>query len=89
MKPAAIRSLADLVTPVNFKRILRLRVEMVDGAQNSFNHSLAIALTLIARDWVKVDGPVYAELSTRILSKVPVPLKGLTNKNKTFFAPVR
>ena len=83
MKPAAIRSLADLVTPVNFKRILRLRVEMVDGAQNSFNHSLAIALTLIARDWVKVDGPVYAELK-RILSKVPVPLKGLTNKNKRF-----
>jgi hypothetical protein len=32
MKPAAIRSLADLVTPVNFKRILRRRVEMVDGA---------------------------------------------------------
>jgi integrase len=83
MKPAAIRSLADLVTPVNFKKILRRRVEMVDGAQNSFNHSLAIALTLIARDWVKVDGPVHAELK-RILSKLPVPLKGMTDKNKRF-----
>ena len=83
MKPAAIRSLADLVTPVNFKRILRRRVEMVDGAQNSFNQSLAIALTLIAREWVKVDGAVQAELK-RLLSKVPVPLKGLTDKNKRF-----
>ena len=83
MKPAAIRSLADLVTPVNFKRILRRRVEMVDGAQNSFNQSLAIALTLIAREWVKVDGAAQAELK-RLLSKVPVPLKGLTDKNKRF-----
>ena len=83
IKPAAIRSLADLVTPGNFKRILRRRVEMVDGAQNSFNHSLGIALTLIAREWVKVDGAVQAELK-RLLSKVPVPLKGLTDKNKRF-----
>ena len=83
IKPAAICSLADLVTPVNFKRILRRRVEMVDGAQNSFNHSLGIALTLIAREWVKVDGAVQAELK-RLLSKVPVPLKGLTDKNKRF-----
>ena len=56
---------------------------MVDGAQNSFNHSLGIALTLIAREWVKVDGAVQAELK-RLLSKVPVPLKGLTDKNKRF-----
>jgi integrase len=56
---------------------------MVDGAQNSFNHSLGIELTLIARDWVKVDGAVQAELK-RLLSKVPVPLKGLTDKNKRF-----
>jgi integrase len=83
MKPAAIRSLADLVTQVNFKRILRHRVEMVDGVPNSFNQSLAIALTLIAREWVKVDAATQAELK-RVLSKVPVPLKGLTDKNKRF-----
>src|SRR5215471_14569296 len=62
VKPTAISSLADLVTPGNFKRILQRRLEMVDGAQNSFNHSLARDLTLIARDWVKVDGAVQAEL---------------------------
>jgi integrase len=83
MKPAAIRSIADLVTLVNFKRILRRRVEMVYGVQNSFNHSLAIALTVIAREWVKVDAAAQAELK-RVLSKVPVPLKGLTAKNKRF-----
>src|SRR5262249_27942238 len=83
VKPTAISSLADLVTPGNFKRILQRRLEMVDGAQNSFNHSLARDLTLIARDWVKVDGAVQAELK-RLLSKVPVPLKGLTDKNKRF-----
>jgi integrase len=83
MKPAAIRSLADLVTPANFKRIMRRRVEMVDGARNSFNQSLAITLALIAREWVKVDTAAQAELK-RVLSKVPVPLKGLTDKNKSF-----
>jgi integrase len=83
VKATAIRSLADLVTPVNFKKIMRRRVEMVDGAQNSFNQSLAIALTLIAREWVEVDGATQAELK-RLLSKVPAPLKGLTDKNKRF-----
>jgi integrase len=83
MKPAAIRSLADLVTPVNFKRILRRRVAIVNGAQNSFNQSLAIALSQIAREWVKVDDAAQAELKG-LLSKVPVPLKGLTDKNKRF-----
>jgi integrase len=83
IKPATINSLADLVTPDNFKRILRRRVEMVDGAPNSFNQSLGIALVLIAREWVKVDGAVQAELK-RLLSKVPAPPQGLTDKNKGF-----
>jgi integrase len=83
LKPAAIRSIADLVRPVNFKRILRRRVEMVDGAQNSFNQSLAIALTVIARIWVKIDVAAQAELR-RVLGNMPVPLKGLTDKNKRF-----
>jgi integrase len=83
VKRTAIGSLADLVTPVNFKSILQRRLEMVDGAQNSFNHELGMTLTLIAREWVKVDGAVQAELK-RLLSKVPVPLNGLTDKNKRF-----
>jgi hypothetical protein len=54
---------------------------MVDGAQNSFNCDLGATLTLIAREWAKVNGAVQAELK-RLLSKVPVPLKGMTEKNK-------
>ena len=83
MKPAAIRSLADLVTPVNFKRICGFVSRWSMARKIRSITASRIALTLIARDWVKVDGPVYAELK-RILSKVPVPLKGLTNKNKRF-----
>jgi hypothetical protein len=56
---------------------------VVDGRKNSFNQSLAIALTMISRDWVQVDSAAQAELK-RLLSKVPAPLKGLTDKNKRF-----
>ena len=63
VKPTAIKSLADLVSPENFKRILRRRHEMVGGRENVFNHDLARALVQIARQWVKVDADVLAELN--------------------------
>ena len=81
VKPTAIKSLADLVSPENFKRILRRRHEMVGGRENVFNHDLARALVQIARQWVKVDAGVLAEL-TRLAGKVPMPMSGLTDKNK-------
>ena len=81
VKPAAIKSLADLVSPENFKRILRRRHEAVGGRQNVFNHDLAWALVQIARRWVKVDDGVLAEL-TRLAGKVQMPMSGLTDKNK-------
>ena len=81
IKPAAIKSLADLVSPENFKRILRRRHEVVGGRENVFNHDLARALVQIARRWVKVDDGVLAEL-TRLAGKVPMPMSGLTDKNK-------
>ena len=49
--------------------------------ENVFNHDLAIALVQIARQWVKVDAEALAEL-TRLAGKVPMPLSGLTDKNK-------
>ena len=81
VKPTAIRSLADLVSPENFKRILRRRHEMVGGGENVFNHDLARALVQIARRWVKVDAGTLAEL-TQLAGKVPMPVSGLTDKNK-------
>jgi integrase len=81
VKPAAIKSLADLVPPENFKRILRRRHETVGGRENIFNHDLAQALVQIARQWAKVGTGVLAEL-TRLAGKVPMPVSGLTDKNK-------
>jgi integrase len=81
IKPSAIGSLADLVMPDHFKRILRRRLESVSGAENTFNHDLGRALIQIAYEWVKVDAQVFAELK-RLISKMPVPVMALTDKNK-------
>jgi integrase len=81
VEPSAIRSLADLVSPDNFKRILRRRLDGVSGAENTFNRDLGQALIQIAHEWVKVDGQVFAELK-RLLGKMPAPVPGLTDKNK-------
>ena len=80
--PAAdIASLADLVSPENFKRILLHRYEMSAGAENVFNKDLARSLIEIAYQWVKVDEPTAAELR-RLAGKLPAPAPGLTRKNK-------
>jgi integrase len=81
--PTRIRSLSDLVTPANFKSILRRRLERVDGQENTFNYVLGYVLFQIAREWVKVEPPVLAQLK-RLASKMPAPMMGLTDKNKRF-----
>jgi integrase len=83
IKSSTILSLGDLVTPVNFKRILQRRLEMAGSEENSFNKGLSITLVLVAREWVKVEGAVLAELK-RLASKLPGPMMGLTRKNKAF-----
>jgi integrase len=81
VKPSAIRSLADLVTPDHIKRILRRRLESVGGGENTFNVGLGYALLQIAHEWVKVDAQIFAELK-RLVGKMPEPVIGLTDKNK-------
>ena len=49
VEPNAITSLADLVSPENFKRILRRRHETVAGRENAFNRDIARCLVQIAR----------------------------------------
>jgi integrase len=83
VKPASIGSLADLVTANNVKSVLRRRFENVGGEENTFNYTLASVLVQIAREWVKVDPPVLAELK-RLVGKLPAPAPGLTHKNKRF-----
>jgi integrase len=77
----AITSLADLVSPENFKRILRRRHETIGGRENAFNHDLAGTLVDLAVRWVKIDAAAHAELK-RLAGKVPMPISGLTTKNK-------
>jgi integrase len=83
MEPAAIRSLADLVTIHAVKSILRQRLGGVAGGENSFNRDLGGVLVQIAYEWVKAEPAVLAELK-RVVGKLPVPAAGLTNKNKRF-----
>jgi integrase len=81
IKPSTIRSIADLVTPDHFKRILRQRVDNVGGADNAFNRGLGHALVQIAHEWVHVDEQHFAQLK-RLFSRMPEPVIGLTDKNK-------
>jgi integrase len=83
VKPSAVRTLADLVSPDCFKRILRRRLAGVGGKENIFNHHVGRALVQIALEWVKIDAPTLAELR-RLVSKMPLPGMGLTDKNKQF-----
>jgi integrase len=80
---ATILSLADLTSPNNFKSILRWRLNSVDAEPNTFNYNLGKALVQIAFEWMKVDALEFAEIK-RLLGKLPVPLMGLTDKNKRF-----
>jgi integrase len=79
----SIHSLADLVTPANFKSILCRRLERVGEQENTFNHLLGCVLFQIAGEWVKVEPPVLAQLK-RLVSRMPAPIMGLTDKNKRF-----
>ena len=81
IEPSTITSLSDIIAPDNFKRILRQRLQSIGGRENAFNRDLAEALVQIAREWVKVDAGTLAELK-RLTSKLPMPVSGLTAKNK-------
>jgi integrase len=81
IKPSAIGSIADLVSPDHFKRIMRRRLESANNAENTFNLGLGRALIQIAHEWVKVDPQVAAELK-RIIGKMPAPVITLRDKNK-------
>ena len=79
--PEQITSLAVLVTPENFKLILRRRFEQAGEKPNAFNDGLAKALLAIAREWVKPSPEVLLELKN-LSSSLPTLQPGLTEKNK-------
>jgi len=79
--PGQLTSLADLVSPRNFKAILTHRYENKNGVANSFNIFLARALIRIAREWVKLAAAQLAELN-RSAARLPKLATGLTTKNR-------
>jgi integrase len=81
VKVESIRSLADLVTPKNFKAILRQRYEGAGGDENIFNNDLAATLMRIAREWVKLDTVSLVELR-RLAARLPRGPRDLTKKNR-------
>ncbi len=83
VEPTAIRTLADLVSVANFKKVAQQRLKMADGQDNSFNRGLATTLVQIAREWVTTDSGMLIELK-RLASKLPMPRADLTAKNKRF-----
>lgn len=83
VEPTALRTLADLVSAANFKRVAQHRLRMADGQENSFNRGVATTLIQIAREWVKTDNATLIELK-RLASKLPMPRADLTAKNKRF-----
>jgi hypothetical protein len=83
VQPSAILSLADLVSTDNVKAILRRRLEAVGGKENTFNNAVGKTLIQMAHERVKVEDPHLAELK-RLVGRLPVPLAGLTTKNKHF-----
>jgi integrase len=83
VEPTAIRTLADLVSAANFKRVAERRLKMAAGRENSFNRGVATTLVQIAREWVKTDDATLSELR-RLASKLPMPRADLTVKNKRF-----
>lgn len=79
--PESLLSLGALVELDAFKALVRERHKVVGSQPSAFNCDLAEALVQVAREWVKVDDKQLAELK-RITSKIPMPLAGLTAKNK-------
>jgi len=81
-KPDQIESLADLVTIKNLKNILRQRLADAGGQHKSFDHYLARFLVRIAKEWVKVDAGVLAELKKAATVLAAPDRYDLTPKNK-------
>jgi integrase len=76
-----LTSLAELVSPRNFKAILTHRYEGKNGLANTFNIYPARALIRIAREWVKLGATELAEFN-RLAGRLPNLTTGLTAKNR-------
>ena len=76
-----ISSIADLVTPEAHEKILRFFLDRHEGKTSPQVAQLAGLLRDLAKHWVKVEG-LALEKIRRIASKLAMPRKGMTRKNR-------
>jgi hypothetical protein len=75
-------SLADLVTPANFKTLLRKLYEADGNALTAYTHGVAGTLITIASEWTKTGAEDVAALK-KLRRKLGTLPSGLTDKNKS------
>jgi integrase len=78
----SLLSLADLVTPVNFKTLLRKLYEADGNVLTAYTHGVAGTLITIASEWTKTDAEDVAALK-KLRRKLGTLPSGLTDKNKS------
>ncbi len=76
-----LTSLASLVELDTFRALLRYRWQADGQKLSSYTHNLAVALTVIAAEWVRLPVDKIATLRT-LRAKLGAPPTGLTEKNK-------
>jgi integrase len=77
-----LATLADLVTPVNFKILLRKLYEADGNALTAYTHGVAGTLITVASEWTKAGAEDVAALK-KLRRKLGTLPSGLTDKNKS------
>ena len=75
-------SLANLVTPINFKTLLRKLYEADGNVLTAYTHGVAGTLITVASEWTKADAEEVAALK-KLRRKLGTLPSGLTDKNKS------
>jgi integrase len=78
----SLSSLADLVTPVNFKILLRKLYEADGNTLTAYTHGVAGTLITVASEWTEAGAEDVAALK-KLRRKLGTLPSGLTDKNKS------
>jgi len=78
---SSIKAIADLVTPEAHEKVLRFFLNRHNGKSSPQVAQLAGLLRDLAKHWVKLEGPALEKIR-RVASKLAMPRKGMTKKNR-------
>ncbi|QIG91837.1 site-specific integrase [Bradyrhizobium sp. 6(2017)] len=78
----SLSSLADLVTPIHFKTLLRRLYEADGSVLTAYTHGVAGTLITVASEWTKASAEDVATLK-KLRRKLGALPSGLTEKNKS------